>query len=400
VTGARVPQPVLMFPGQGAQYAGMGRELYANEPVFRAALDDCLAAFDGVLAFDLRERMFSSDPAALTPTSVTQPATFALEYALARQLLALQLMPSALVGHSVGEFVAAVLAGVMSLSDAARLVARRGALMQALPAGAMLSVRLPATELEPRLPSGIWLAADNSPTACVAAGPSAAIEALRDQLEAEGVAVKLLQTSHAFHSAMMDPAVPAFEALLRDVPLSAPTLPIYSTLTGERLRAEQATDPNYWARHLRDTVRFSPAIRAVLADLAQALFVEIGPRGTLATLARQHADKAQPVMAVASLGDRPEDERTAWRLAAGRLWSSGVDLTLDGLDERARKHRVLLPTYPFERKRFWVDIAPALPTAASTLSPHSHPPVESRMTTAAPASTAPSRVASLTVALR
>ncbi|RZI93482.1 MAG: acyltransferase domain-containing protein, partial [Variovorax sp.] len=405
-TGARVPQPVLMFPGQGAQYAGMGRELYDNDAVFRSAFDECLAAFEGVLSFDLRERMFSPDATALAPTSVTQPATFVLEYAMARQWLALELAPSALVGHSVGEFVAAVLAGVMSLPDAARLVARRGALMQALPAGAMLSVRLSAEALGPRLPAGVALAADNGPTACVAAGPFSAIEALRDQLEADGIAVKLLQTSHAFHSAMMDPAVPAFEALVRSVPLSAPKLPIYSTLTGELLSADEATDPGYWARHLRETVRFSPALRAVLARVPNPVFVEVGPRATLTTLARQHASKAQPVVAVASMGDRPEDERSAWRLAAGRLWSIGIDLQLGQLDQRARKHRVLLPTYPFERKRFWVDIAPALtitptaPVAPSAVVPLlSSAPPESSMT-AAHHSVVPSRVASLTSTLQ
>lgn len=402
VTGARVPQPVLMFPGQGAQYAGMGCALYTGDAVFRAAFDECLLAFGDALSFDLRERMFSPDAAALAPTSVTQPTTFVLEYALARQLLALQLKPAALIGHSVGEFVAAVLAGVMTLADAARLVARRGALMQALPAGAMLSVRLSAADLMARLPDGVTLAADNGPTACVAAGPFAAIEGLRDQLEAEGIAVKLLQTSHAFHSAMMDPAVPAFEALVRSVRLAAPTVPIFSTLTGERLTDAQATDPAYWARHLRETVRFSPALRAVLTELSQPVFVEVGPRSTLATLARQHASKSQPVVAIASLGDRPEDERASWRLAAGRLWAAGVDLQLGSLDERTHKRRVLLPTYPFERQRFWVDIAPPSPAvSAPDPSRLSSVPPESPMTTVAPsAATAPSRVATLTRTLQ
>ncbi|MGJ7510630.1 amino acid adenylation domain-containing protein [Variovorax sp. GT1P44] len=367
---AWVPQPVFMFPGQGAQYAGMGRALYAADAVFRAAFDDCLRAFDGVLGFDLRERMFSDEASALTPTSVTQPATFALEYALARQLMALGVTPAAMVGHSVGEFAAAVLAGVMRLEDAARLVARRGALMQALPPGTMLSVRLGAAELLPLLPEGISLAADNGPAVCVAAGPSDAIENLRAALEAKGIVARTLQTSHAFHSAMMEAAVAPFEALVRETPLSAPSLPIYSTLTGRLLTDAEATDPHYWARHLRETVRFSPAVREVLGQLAHPLFIEIGPRNTLATLVRQHATKAVPAPAASLLPDPAQGESAAWRLAAGRLWTQGVEIDLGALDTRARKHRVRLPTYPFERKRFWVEMAvattvPAVPETTS-----------------------------------
>ncbi|MEJ8846715.1 amino acid adenylation domain-containing protein [Variovorax rhizosphaerae] len=417
---ASVPQPVLMFPGQGAQYARMGQGLYEGDAVFRAAFDECLRAFDGALGFDMRERMLSADPAALSPTSVTQPATFTLEYALARQLLALGLKPAALIGHSVGEFAAAVLAGVMSLEDAARLVARRGALMQALPAGAMLSVRLPAADLEARLPTAISLAAENGPTACVAAGPFEAIETLRATLEAEGVAVRLLQTSHAFHSSMMDAAVAPFEALVREVKLSAPTLPIYSTLTGHLLTDAEATDPRYWARHLREAVRFSPAVRSVMAEVPHASFIEVGPRNTLATLVRQHATKSFPAPAIALLGDQPADECGAWRLGAGRLWATGVEIDLLKLDERARKLRLRLPTYPFERKRFWVDIAAAAPVPAVALAPSaalaiapaafatpplaaplSQPLPEPTMTAVLPASTtAPARRAALTARLR
>ncbi|CAN7624027.1 amino acid adenylation domain-containing protein [Variovorax sp. LjRoot290] len=401
---AWVPQPVFMFPGQGAQYAGMGRTLYAGDAVFRAAFDECLQAFEGVLGFDLRERMFSDDAAALAPTSVTQPATFALEYALARQLMALDVKPAAMIGHSVGEFAAAVLAGVMRLEDAARLVARRGALMQALPAGTMLSVRLPAAELQPLLPEGISLAADNGPAVCVAAGPSDAIEKLRAELEARGIVAKTLQTSHAFHSAMMDAAVAPFEALVRETPLALPRLPIYSTLTGRLLSAEEATDPHYWARHLRETVRFSPAVREVLAQLAHPLFVEIGPRNTLATLVRQHASKALPAPAASLLADQTSSESAAWRLGAGRLWAQGVEIDLAALDTRARKQRVRLPTYPFERKRFWVDIASApaavalpaeIPAPSVPLTP-SIPELTMTVATSAP----PARRASLVTRLR
>ncbi|WP_447774714.1 amino acid adenylation domain-containing protein [Variovorax boronicumulans] len=367
----RAPQPLLMFPGQGAQYPGMGRALHAGDPVFAAAFDNCLRAFDGALDFDLRERMFATDPQALAPTAVTQPALFTLEYALARRLLSLGLRPHALIGHSVGEFVAAVIAGVMRLEDAARLIARRGALMQAQPAGTMLSVRLGADALASRLASSpqVSLAAENASGACVAAGPSEAIAELQAALEAEGVACRLLQTSHAFHSAMMDAAVAPFEALVSQVALHAPQIPIYSTFTGRLLEDAQATSPAYWAQHLRGTVRFSPALQSAAGDATHPVFVEVGPRNTLAALVRQHrlpglapASKAGAV-AVSLLHGEPADETRTLRLAAARLWTCGAEVDLALLAPRAGARRVCLPTYPFERKRLWVDIAPAAPVS-------------------------------------
>ena len=363
----RAQQLVLMFPGQGAQYAGMGRNLHANDPVFAAAFDDCMAAFAGATDFDLRERMFCDDPQALAPTAATQPAIFTLEYALARRLLALGARPHALIGHSVGEFVAAVIAGVMRLEDAARLVARRGALMQAQPAGAMLSVRMGAADLAGRLGPNLSLAAENGPTACVAAGPFEDIAALQAALEADGIPSRALQTSHAFHSAMMDPAVAPFEALVAKVALRAPQIPIFSTLTGQPLGDADATSPVYWARHLRGTVRFSPAVRSAMAQVQNPLFVEAGPRNTLATLVRQHgagAGSVVPLLHMEPGGDAGE-ARTL-RLALARLWTCGAEVELSRLTARAGAQRVRLPTTPFERKRCWVDIAPA---ASSSVTP-------------------------------
>ena len=394
----RAPQPVLMFPGQGAQYAGMGRALHANDPVFAAAFDECLRALDGVTDFDLRERMFGGDPLALTPTAITQPALFTLEYALARRLLSLGVRPHALIGHSVGEFVAAVIAGVMRLEDAARLVARRGALMQALPAGTMLSVRLGADALASRLASSalVSLAAENGPTACVAAGPCDAIAELQAALEAEGIACRPLQTSHAFHSAMMDGAVAPFEALLGEVVLHAPTIPIFSTLTGRLLEDAEATSPAYWARHLRGTVRFSPALQSAAMQLTHPVFVEVGPRNTLATLVRQHGAKSLApaskagAIAVSLLHGEPADEARTLRLAIARLWICGTDIELARLAPRTGARRVCLPTYPFERKRLWVDIAPnaplspALPSALPSALPVPPVSLEPTVTAAAP----------------
>ena len=355
------PGVVFMFPGQGSQYAGMGRALHATDAAFRDALDACAQALEEELGFDLRERMFADDAEALRETGLTQPATFAIEYALARAWMARGITPVAMLGHSVGEFTAAVLAGVMSLEDGARLVARRGRMMQALPAGNMLSVKMAAADLERMLPPALSLAAENGPSACVVSGPSDAIAQLQSRLEADGVACRALHTSHAFHSSMMDPVLGPFAAEVSAIRLATPSVRIVSTLTGDTLTDAEAISPDYWTRHLRGTVRFSTAVASLLEEPG-LVFVDAGPRGTLAALTRmQKAARGRTV--VASLGDTPIGEPAAWLDAAGVLWSTGAPLDMACLDTRARKQRVRLPTYPFERKRHWVDATPALRTA-------------------------------------
>lgn len=349
--GDAVPPTVWTFPGQGAQYAGMGRTLHAADADFRAAFDECVAVLDPLLPFDLRQRLFDGDDEALRPTAVTQPATFCFEYAMARRWWARGLRPAALVGHSIGEFVAAVLAGVMSLRDAARLVARRGALMQALPEGAMLSVRLSADDLRARLPGGLSMSAHNGPKACVVGGPIAEVEAWRLVLEAEGVAYRRLATSHAFHSSMMDAAVAPFEADVRQVALHAPQLPIFSTRTGRLLDVDTATQPSHWAQHLRGAVLFSPAIDAARRAFPQAVFLELGPRAGLTALVRNHGIAA----AMSAGADRPDAEAAALLQAQGRLWTSGVPVDARAATPAEGRRRVVLPTYPFERRRHWVE---------------------------------------------
>ncbi len=366
--GDDLPELGILFPGQGSQYSRMAQGLYESEPVFRAAYDECCRIlaphFDG----DAKARFFSDDPGALTQTSITQPAVFSLEYSLARLLLHVGLRPSVLIGHSVGEFVAAVLAEVMPLDRALTLVAHRGRLMQALPSGSMLSVRLPAAQLEARLPSNVSLAAENGPTACVAAGPTDAIDALARALEADEIPAKRLVTSHAFHSAMMDPILDTFAKLVAEVPLAAPRIPIVSTVTGTWLTPEEATSARYWTEHLRRPVRFSPAVSCALADPRRVL-VEAGPRATLSTLARQHVESRRALpAAIPTLTDSPESEPHAFASALGRLWQLGVSLDWDAYVAGERRARVPLPTYPFQRKRHWID-ATAVGQPAQPIQP-------------------------------
>ena len=354
------PEAVFLCTGQGAQYAGMGRGLYASEPVFRAAYDACCdllaAEFDG----DPRMLFLDAEGDALTPTHLAQPALFALEYALAALWMHRGVTPRALVGHSVGEFVCAALAGVMSLADAVALVALRGRAMQAQPAGGMLSVRLSAAAVAPYLDgTAVELAAENAPNLCVVAGPHADLDAIEATLADNGIVAKRLVASHAFHTATMAPAVDAMRARLRDVTLSPPRLPIVSTVTGVALTDAQACDPDYWATQLRLPVRFAPAVAQALADPA-CIAIELGPRTTLATLARQCVPKRIGITAIASLGDAPEGEDAAFTAALGQWWCAGGTPDWRAHVAHETRRRIALPGYPFARERHWVEPAPAV----------------------------------------
>ena len=382
---ARPPPVVFMFPGQGSQYVGMGSNLYRHEPAFRALVDTCAEGLRPYLGRDLREVIFPEDltspeaAEALRATSFTQSALFTIEYALANVWWSWGVRPAAMMGHSVGEFVAACMAGVFSLDDALKLVARRGLLMQSMPPGTMLSVRLPAAEVARELPADVSVASINGPSLCVVAGPADAVAALQKQLEARQVITRPLHTSHAFHSAMMDPAVSAFAEVVSTVRLSPPRIPIVSTATGTWLTPEQATDPRYWAQHLRQTVRFSDAVAEMWRE-PERLLLEVGPRTTLATLARQQVpDKARSV-AVSSLGDTCDNdaEWSAMLMAVGQLWLSGITPEWARFHEGEERRRLPLPAYPFERTRCWVEPArepasparaPATSSAALPLSP-------------------------------
>lgn len=362
----RNPPVVFLFGGQGTQYVNMGQDLYRTEPLFRAVVDECCELLKPHLGRDLRTLLYPAagdEEAAresLRNTLYTQPAIFTIEYSLARWWQSIGVEPATMVGHSIGEFAAATIAGVFELADVLRIVAARGRLMQSMSPGSMLSVRAAATEVETLLPPGVQLAAINSPTLCVVAGPDDRVELARKTFEGYGWVCKELLTSHAFHSEMMDPMLERLRAEFCTIKLRAPSKPLMSTVTGAPMTAEQACDPGYWARQARMTVRFSTAIRHLL-DQGESLFLECGPRATLSTLTRQHAGAAKKVVTIASLGDASGTNAEVYSLlaAAGSLWLQGISIDWDALYANESRRRVPLPTYPFERQRYWVD--PATP---------------------------------------
>ncbi|MFD7661155.1 SDR family oxidoreductase [Streptomyces sp. NPDC059788] len=358
---------VLLFPGQGAQHPGMGQGWYQHLPVFREALDECAELLEPHLGLDLRDalyprlREYTGAPHDLNRTRLTQPALFAVEYALARQWTAWGVRPAALIGHSVGEYVAATLAGVFRLPDALRVIAERGRLMDELSGGVMAAVMLPPGELAPYLEDGsedgqVALAAVNEPAVCTVAGPKDAVRALTTRLTADGVAHRKVVTSHAFHSAMMDPAVGPLTDLLRDIPLRRPETPFLSNRTGTWITDEEATDPAYWGRQLRETVRFADNVATVL-DGDAPVFLEAGPGQTLATFTRRHPDRETgvPVLTSAARGRDAGADLTALTAALGRLWAAGLPVDWQGHHAGRGRGRVPLPTYPFEGTRYWVE---------------------------------------------
>ncbi len=352
---------VFAFPGQGAQHPGMGRGLYRSLPVFRACVDQCAEILRPRLGFDIRE---SIDADRLNQTAVAQPSIFALEFALAQQWMNWGIKPAAMLGHSVGEFVAATLAGVFSLEDALALVAARGRLMQELPGGKMLSVRMPEQDLLPYLNGHLSIAAVNSPSLCVASGPSDAVDVLDRELSARNIVSRTLRTSHAFHSAMVQPILAPLNEMIQKVQLNAPKIPFVSTLTGEWITAEQATSPDYWTRHCRETVQFSKAVRRLQRDRSWCV-LETGPGQALSTLVRQHGSSPNPLTAIASLPDAAssQTENAAMLAAAGRLWLCGIEPNWLRILNGEGRRLISLPAYAFDRKRYWVD-PPKKTTAA------------------------------------
>ncbi|MCX6584839.1 MAG: amino acid adenylation domain-containing protein [Candidatus Aminicenantes bacterium] len=369
---------IFMFPGQGSQYVDMARGLYQNIPTFRRQIDHCFEILKPLTNYDFKEILYpspgenSSNQSCRTniidQTDITQPVIFMIEYALARLLMAWGVEPYAMIGHSIGEYTAACLSGVLTLEDALKLVAARGALMQKIRAGAMLSVPLPENELirlvkEKHYPEeDLSIAAVNSSSLCVVSGTLEIIDRFEEMLRTEGRDCSRLHTSHAFHSPMMEPILNEFQKTVAAVPLNKPGIPYLSNVTGNWIHEREAVSPRYWAGHLRNTVRFADGIK-ILLEMESPIFIEVGPGRTLSTFVLQYAN--------ANAGARRNDEPSVIDLvrhpkktmpdshylmdSIGRLWLYGVEFDWASFYAREKPHRIPLPTYPFERKSYWIQ---------------------------------------------
>ncbi len=355
---------VFMFPGQASQHQGMAAELYASEAFFREQVEHCARLLRPHVDFDLVELLFSPDrlengeAGRVHQTNIAQPALFVIEYALARWLMQVGLEPQAMIGHSIGEYVAACVAGVLSLEDALRLVATRGRLMQALDGGTMLSVQLSAPEARPWLNNDLSLAAVNAPGSCVISGTAVAVGKLEEALKKRKIQCRRLHASHAFHSAMMEPALAPLRAVVRRITLHAPRIPYLSNVTGTWAGAE-VTTPEYWVTHLRRTVEFSAGISELQKDPSRIL-LEVGPGQALCELARSHRAATDGPLAIALMRHaRDRRSELAHLLGAlAKLWLAGGKIDWRKLYSAERRRRLPLPTYPFERQRFWVAAQP------------------------------------------
>ncbi|MBE9212898.1 acyltransferase domain-containing protein [Plectonema cf. radiosum LEGE 06105] len=350
----------FMFSGQGSQYVNMGRELYETQPVFQETVDNCCTLLKPHLGFDLQTLIYPSEkgigsenstPSPLNQTAIAQPAIFIIEYALAKLWMSWGITPEVSIGHSIGEYVAACLAGVFSLEDALKVVAVRGKLMQQQPTGAMLSVFLSANDIQSWLNDEITLAAINSPLLCVVSGKCEAIANLEKRLEASNIACRLLHTSHAFHSPMMSGAEKPFMQVLESIKLNPPSIPFISNVTGTWITATEATDKAYWVKHLRETVQFAAGVTELTKD-SHRILLEVGAGRTLSTFA-----KGQGELVLTSVRHPKEDKSDVDFIlnTLGQLWLNGLKIDWSGFYQQQKRYRVPLPTYPFERKRYWID---------------------------------------------
>jgi acyl transferase domain-containing protein/thioesterase domain-containing protein len=374
---AAPPPVVLMFPGGGAHYPGAGRDLLAL-PVFREAIDTCFARMPADAPQDLRSVMLERDndpqtAALLQRPCYAIPALFTLEYALAKLWQSWGVTPAAVMGHSAGEYTAACLAGVISLDDALSVVVLRGQLFEAVPAGGMLSVDLTEAELINQM-AGLELdvAAVNAPDNCIASGGLPAIEALQHKLAAQGLESRRLHIDVAAHSRLLDGVLETFRERMKRIRLQPPSMPFISSLTGTWVAAETLTDPEYWVKHLRQTVRFSDGLNTLL-QMPDAVLLEVGPGQGLCALARHQAQDARRGIWPSTGKAQPANEERAdlpvMLTTAGALWSRGVVIDWPALQGRATARRTSLPTYAFERQRHWVDAGALAPAQVVSEAP-------------------------------
>lgn len=393
VSGPARPFVAFLFSGQGTQYAGMGAELYQREPEFRRAFDACSAILDPLLSIRLADVVFDTAPgsdATLRQTAIAQPALFAVEYALAQLWMSWGVKPDALLGHSIGEIVAATLAGVFSFEDGLRIAANRGRLMQQCAPGAMLAVAASPARLQPLLTPDLSIAAINGPAATVLSGAAAAIDAAEARLGREGVGYLRLHTSHAFHSQRMEPAINGLAQLVRGMRLNPPRIPVLSNLTGGWLSPEDATSAEYWTGQMRNPVLFDSNLAQLYARGGNVL-IEMGPGNVLASLSQRHPDRPREAVVAASLpAARGRKSETASLLnALGKVWSAGIGVDWAAFYSGQQRRRVPLPSYAFDRQRCWIDARPSpsakidLPAAGLDLADYFYLPSWKRSALAA-----------------
>ncbi|MEM6252540.1 MAG: beta-ketoacyl synthase N-terminal-like domain-containing protein [Cyanobacteria bacterium P01_D01_bin.156] len=371
---------IFMFSGQGSQHVNMALDLYESEPVFRATLDQCATIlgdrFDLLAALYPRQKRKalsgqSDFQLPLTHTANAQPTLFVIEYALAQTYLSWGIQPHAVIGHSIGEYVAACVAGIFSLEDALTLVLKRGQLMQQCRPGSMLSVLQSADVVRPHLPANTEIAVINSPHTCVVSGPTNVIETLKTQLESQTIPCRLLETSHAFHSSLMESALADFDQALQQVSFNAPNIDIISNVSGTWLTDTEATNCEYWKQHLRQTVLFSQGITKLL-QLSNPVFLELGPGHTLTKLVQQHisSERSSHSTAIQSLPHPRENKPDTVTLmtALSKLWLAGVSIPWGKFYQSEQRYRLPLPTYPFERESYWIPLEESRVTRVSEKS--------------------------------
>ena len=384
----------FMFSGLGTHYVDMALELYQTEPTFRTSVDQCCELLKPHLNLDLRDVLYPSRNSEngnkqkqntlyagldlrkmlgrgteqadirtqkLNQTFLTQPAIFVIEYALAQLWISWEIRPAAMIGYSIGEYVAATLAEVLSLEDALTLVAKRAQMIQELPSGAMLAVGLSEEEIQPLLNDQMSMSAINGSSLCVIAGFTDAVEKLERQLSEQGIVGKRLQTSHAFHSVMMEAIAPTFHDLVKTFSLKPPKIPYLSNVTGTWITADQATDPSYWVKHLCQAVRFADGVQQ-LWQKDNPILLEVGPGQALSSFASQcleSDDRAKSVMLPSLRHSYEQQSDVAFLMnTLGRLWLAGVKVDWSGFYVHEQRDRIPLPTYPFERQRYWIDTNP------------------------------------------
>ena len=343
----------FVFPGQGSQHVGMAQGLYDTEPEFRDVFDRCAAGFDAELGIDLKTEIFEGT--SLESTDLAQPALFAVEYSLARLAMSYGAEPTALIGHSIGELVAATVAGVFDVDTAIKVVSMRARLMHAAPPGAMVAVAAGHDDITAHMTDGIDLAAINEFGSCVLAGPEQAIREVTDRLSAAGIVARRVRTSHGFHSQAMDSVLAPFTEFLSTLTLRPPQIPMLSNLTGTWMTDEEAVDPGRWARHIRSTVRFADGLQTLLEDPRRVL-VEVGPGGSLTGSAVRMPGWSATHRAVRLMRHpvQTRPDRDVFLLALGQLWAAGADVDWTRLyGDHAQ--RVTLPGYAFARQRHWID---------------------------------------------